>query len=68
MRRCHVSCLPFEVVQKPNGLKEGVSHASPMHLATRLETRLSFIHSILQCTARERDRRVVAGTSDAKAW
>ena len=40
-----VLCLFFEVVEKPNGLYEGVRHTSPMHLATRLETRLSFIHT-----------------------
>jgi hypothetical protein len=45
MRRCTgpVSCLPFEVVEKPNGLIECVGQTSSTHLATRLETRLSFI-------------------------
>ena len=49
MRRCTdpVLWLPFEIVEKPNGLQEGVRHISPTHLATRLETRFSFIHSFI---------------------
>jgi hypothetical protein len=48
MHRCTgpVSCLPFEMIEKPNGLEEGVRHTSLTHLPTRLETRLSFIQSI----------------------
>ena len=61
MRRCSgpMSCLPFEVVEKPNGLREGVRHASPTHIATRLETRLSFIHSILKPAMSENHNEAV---------
>jgi hypothetical protein len=47
-----VSCPPFEVIEKPNDVYEGVRHTSPTHLATRLETRLSSIHS-MRCVCSE---------------
>lgn len=47
MRQCTspMSCPPFEAVEKPNGLQEGVRHTSPMDLATRLAKRPSFLFS-----------------------
>ena len=44
---------------KPNGLKRGVRHTSPMHLATQLETRHLFIHSFILFSS-DRDPFVAA--------